>query len=262
VEIIKRFEKAVDQHLSLATLPIAVKLLEKEEDIPANMSRPIVELGEPIRPCEGWHFARHKGLSIAMLKDDFSTACPHAIFIFGILEPTQSYVDGDLTYEIYTTSRKAAMNMERNIFRLDFGRYEGVVFAPLSKANFVPDLVMTYCDSRQAMRLVTAAEWADGEPLTGKIAARCICSEGIVQPFLKGEPVVGIPCGGDREHGKTQDDELVFTAPVSKLEGIIEGLKLFQDKHKIPSLGGESKLIERYSEMARSLDQELGRLGS
>ena len=262
MEIIKRFEKAIDEQLSLATSPIAVKLLEKGEEIPANASRPIIELGEPIRPCEGWHFARHKGLSIAMLKDDFSTACPHAIFIFGILEPTQAWVDGDLAYEIYTGSRKAGMNMEGNIFRLEVGKYEGVVFAPLSKANFLPDLVMTYCNSREAMRLITAAEWMDGEPLTGKIAARCVCSEGVVQPFLTGEPVLGIPCGGDREHAGTQDYELVFTAPLSKLEGIIKGLEVFQDTHKIQSLGGESKVIERYSEMARSLNRELGRPSS
>ena len=68
---------------------------------------------------------------------------------------------------------------------------------------------MVYCDSREAMRLVTAASWTTGEPLRFSMAARGLCADGVAQPFLLGRPVLAVPCGGDRTHGGTQDDELV-----------------------------------------------------
>jgi uncharacterized protein (DUF169 family) len=259
LEVLKRFKKAVDNYLSVATLPIAVKLFERREDVPINISRPIRDLGAPIRPCEGWHFARHKGISVAMLEEDFSTECPHALFVFGILEPIQQWIEGDLTYEISAGSREAAANMARNVFRLDVGKYKGMALAPLGEADFTPDLVMIYCDSRQAQRLILAAGWTNGEPLKSSMAGTCVCSEGIVQPFQIGQPVVAIPCGGDRKYAGAQDHEIVFTTPLDKLEGIIKGLEASKKAHEVGNLGGESKLEKRYGEMARALNEQLVR---
>jgi uncharacterized protein (DUF169 family) len=259
LEILKRFKRAVDNYLSVATLPIAVKLLQRREDVPINIGRPIRDLGEPIRPCVGWHLARHKGLSVAMLEEDFSTDCPHALFIFGILEPIQQWIEGDLSYEISAGSREAAANMARNLFRLDVGKYKGMALAPLGKADFTPDLVMIYCNSRQAQRLILAAGWTNGEPVKSSMAGTCVCSESIVQPFQIGQPVVAIPCGGDREYAGAQDHEIVFTTPLDKLEGIIKGLEASKRAHKLETLGEESKLEKRYSKMAKALNGKMGR---
>lgn len=259
MEILERFKKAVDEHLSLRSFPVAIKLLERSEDIPPNMGRPLKALGESIRPCVGWHLVRHKGLSIAMLPEDFTTACPTSIFVFGLLEPIQPWIEGDLSYDIYTGSRGAAANMERHVFRLEVGKYKGIAFAPLGKADFIPDLVMIYGNSREVHRLVLAAAWTTGEPLNVSIAARNLCTEGIIQPFQTGQPVLAIPCGGDREHGRTNDDEIVFTTPVDKLEGIIKGLAEYEKSHRVENLGGESRLRKRYKEMAKTVDEKLGR---
>jgi len=259
LEILNRFKTAIEEHLSLRSFPIAIKLLERREDIPLNMGRPVKNLGESIRPCVGWHFARHKGLSVAMLEEDFSTACPTGMFVFGLLEPIQPWIEGDLSYGIYTGSREAAANMERHVFRLEVGKYKGVAFAPLGKADFAPDLVMIYCNSREAMRLIIASEWTSGDPLKVSIAARNLCADSIVQPFQTGRPVLVIPCGGDRTRAGTDDNEIVFTTPVNKLEGIIKGFEQYVESHRVENLGEESKLEKRYSEMAKILDEKLGR---
>jgi len=262
LEILERFKEAVDEQLSLRSQPIAIKLLELGEEVSPNMGRPMRDLGEPIRPCEGWHFARHKGLSVAMLLEDFSTACPTGMFVFGLVEPIQPWFEGYLSYGIYTGSREAAVNMERHVFRLGVGKYKGVAFAVLEKADFAADLVMLYCNSREAMRLVTASAWTTGDSLKVNIAARNVCADAIVQPFQTGQPVLAIPCGGDRSRAGTDDNEIVFTAPVDKLEGIIKGLYEQEKTHTVEKLGEQMKLEERYSEMAKMLDKELGRENS
>ena len=257
--ILAGFQEAVQRHLCLGSLPIAVKFLKRDERPPEGVGRPLRDLGTPVRPCATWNLVRHSGLSIAMLKEDFSTACPPAMFIFGILEPTQPWLDGDLAYGTYTGSREAAINMEKSVPRLVTGEYCGVVFAPLTKAEFDPDLVMVYCNSKQAMRLVTAAAWTTGDPLRFSMAARGLCADGVVQPFRSGRPVLSVPCGGDRTHGGTQDDELVFTAPLDSLAGIIEGLEAFSRTHDVGSLGAQSELRRRYNAMSKVLDRELCR---
>jgi uncharacterized protein (DUF169 family) len=259
LEILKRFKKAVDEHLSLRSLPIAVKLLEREEDVPPNMGRPMRDLGESIRPCQGWHLARHKGLSVAMLEEDFTTACPAGLFVFGILEPTQSWIDGGLSYGIYAASLEAAANMERHVYRLKAGKYKGVAFTPLGNADFTPDLIMIFCNSNDARRLALAAAWETGEPLKVNISGRDLCAESIAQPIQTGRPVLAIPCGGDREYGMTDDYEIVFSIPVDKLEVIIKGLEESKKSQSVEKLGGLSKLRERYKEMAKILDEKLGR---
>lgn len=259
MEILDRFGEAAREQLRLKTPPVAIKFLEQGEPIPQDMGRPLRDLGVPIRPCKAWNLARQSGLAIAMLEDDFSTACPAGMFIFGILEPVKPWLDGDLAYGIYAESREAAVNMERNVSRLEVGRYQGILLAPLEMTRFVPDLVMTYCDSKQAMQLVSASMWTCGEPLRFDMAARGLCSDGVVQPFRVGRPVLAVPCGGDRTHGGTQDDELVFTAPLHQLEGILGGLQAFARTHGPGRLGGESELRKKYNAMAQILDHKLGR---
>ena len=259
MELISSFNKCINEQLGLTTLPIAVKLLEQGDSIPNEVGRPLRDLGEPVTPCGGWNLARHLNLPIVMLEEDFSTRCPTGLFVFGILEPIKQWIEGDLAYGIYASSREAAANMEKNVFRLPVGKYKGVAFAPLGKEYFVPDLVMIYCNSKQAMLLTTAVAWANGEALKVTIAARNVCSDGIVQPFQIGRPVVAIPCGGDREYGGTQDTEIVFTTPLDRLEGIINGLELSERAITIGNLGEKPKLIKQYEEMGMILDEKLGR---
>jgi uncharacterized protein (DUF169 family) len=259
MEILKRFEEALHNHLSLRSFPVAIKLLESGEDVVSGTGRPLRDLGQPIRPCEGWHFVRHSGVSVTMLEEDFSTACPTGVLTFGLLEPVKQWINGDLSYGIYTGSRKAARNMESHVFRLETGKYRGVTFTTLGKANFDPDLIMIFCNSNDVRKLTSAAAYATGEPMRITVFARNLCSEGVVQPFQNRRPVIAIPCGGDRRHGGTNDDEIVFTTPLGGAEVIMQGLENFKKIQRIQKLGDDSERQKRYKAMAKVLDRKLGR---
>ena len=259
MELLKQFKQEIDEQLHVTTYPIAIRFIRPGDDIPPEFGRPARDLGTPIRPCTAFHLVRHQGHSVAMLEEDFSTGCPAGLFIFGILEPTREWLEGDLANQIYAANKEAAVCMENSIFRLETDKYGGMLLAPMDKAEFTPDLVMIYCDSRQAMRLVTAATYTDGKPLRFSMAARGLCSDGVTQPFLIKQPVVAIPCGGDRLFGTAQDHEMVFTTPVDRLEGIIEGLRVFERTHTPGRLGGDTELRDKYNSMAKLLEEKLGR---
>lgn len=259
METLKAFGAIAAEQLRLRTPPVAIKFLKQGEPVPDGMDRPAHDLGMPIRPCKAWNLVRQTGLSIAMLEEDFSTACPASLFIFGLTEPLPAWLEGDLAYGIYAGTREAAINMEKHVARVKVGEYRGLLLAPLAQTSFVPDLVMAYCNSKQAMQLVAASMWTSGEPLRFDMAGRGLCSDGLVQSLQTRRPVLAIPCGGDRTHGGTQDDELVFITPTAELEGIVEGLRAFARTHRTDRLGGESVLREKYNVMARELDARLGR---
>ena len=115
---------------------MAIKFIKREKDIPEKIGRPTRDLGEPIRPCTAYYLVRQQGHSIAMLEEDFSTGCPAGLFIFGIMEPIKSWIEGDLAYEIYAGTREAAAGMESRIFRLETDKFKGMALAPFRQGKF------------------------------------------------------------------------------------------------------------------------------
>jgi uncharacterized protein (DUF169 family) len=104
-----------------------------------------------------------------------------------------------------------------------------MVSAPIDRADFEPDLICLYVNSAQAMRLAQAANNGGGgiAPTTatglgdcGDILARTVKTD--LCQFI-------LPSGGDRVFGSTQDHEVIFTIPISKIELMMKAL---EDTHK------------------------------
>lgn len=262
METLKKFAEAVEKHLVPATYPVAVKLLKHEKEIPEKAKQPKRDFGQPIVPCQGSGLARRQGLSVAMLKEDFSLDCLTAIILFGIVRPPKAWLDGD--FVTYAETREAAINNVKSFFRFEPGKYIGVLFSPVREATFDPDMVMVYCNSAQAMRMVRAARYEDGYPLIPRITASAVCSASVIQTVQTGNCQLNIPCGGDRAHAFARDDEIVFSAPFNRLEGIARGLEAIA-KVTTPSdlimrihLGIKNPYYEKRHEQLREiLKQEL-----
>ena len=110
------------------------------------------------------------------------------------------------------------------------GKYQYMVSAPIDRADFEPDIICTYVNSAQAMRLAQAANSGGGG--IGQTAATGIgdCSDIMVSTVKTDLCQFILPSGGDRAFGSTQDYELVFTIPKSKIELMMKAL---EDTHKI-----------------------------
>ena len=75
------------------------------------------------------------------------------------------------------------------------------------------------------MRLTQAALWKRGGRLHSSFEGRAVCADIIVTTMQTGEAQVILPCSGDRIFGQTQDHEMAFAIPWSRMEEIIEGLR-------------------------------------
>lgn len=75
------------------------------------------------------------------------------------------------------------------------------------------------------MRLVTGALWKRGGAITSSYTGRLDCSDEIIRTILTGDYQVILPCYGDRIFGHTEDWEMAFALPASKMDELVEGLK-------------------------------------
>jgi uncharacterized protein (DUF169 family) len=135
-------------------------------------------------------------------------------------------MDGAVNTGVYQKDREAAMAMQQKMPRVASG-VVGVLTYPLSRPveGLVPDLVVIYGNSAQAMRFVQAFLYHEGGEFVMKSSGDAgVCSRGVAQVAITGEPTIEIPCMGDRRFALAQDHEMIIGIPFGWLERTTEGL--------------------------------------
>jgi uncharacterized protein (DUF169 family) len=219
--------KTLSQLLRLQTSPVAVKLLSPGEGFPNKVHRPTKRLKHKITICQGISMARRFGWRLGLTSHDVCCVPALVAYGWGEKEPTIDEMMELMLAASYAENADAARRQIEAIARLGRGDYPGLILAPLERTTWEPDLVMVYCNPAQAMRLVHAATYYDGQPIDSSFGGRAAsCSEGIIRTFQNDQCQVVIPGAGDRIFAMTGDDELAFTAPARLIDQIIEGLRM------------------------------------
>jgi uncharacterized protein (DUF169 family) len=251
MNVLHGYAERINRQLQLTSFPFAVKLLEREEDIPEGAQRPKRDFGTCLSTCQGFSMSRRYGMSIAMLKEDMW--CPEPVIGYGLAEPPKYFLNGYNRYPEGVETLEAGANWAREFPRFKVGKYVGIVSAPLMAANFKPDLVIIYCNSAQLLRLLLGIAYKDGRDVTSRFSGHAACVYAVVPAIQTGKCQVSVPCRGDRCRAGTQDDEMIFTIPRKKLEDLILGLE-HEGTGKIPtrfSMIPEYRLSVSYAKLAR-----------
>src|SRR4030042_1404685 len=133
-----QYGEELENLLGLQTSPIAVKMLEKETDVPEGATRPKKDRGYHLAQCQAFAMSRREKTAVAMLKED--NWCPGAVLSYGLV-PKPDDPGG-----------RAQTNGEY----FEYGKYIGILTAPLKSAAFEPDAVIIYCDTNQLRILLLA----------------------------------------------------------------------------------------------------------
>ncbi len=219
----KDFAKAIETYIRPATFPVAAKLLKKDEPLPEKAKRPKRDMGIQIATCQAIAMARKYGWTIAVGEEDLN--CPLTKTAFGFAPVTEFYTSGKLACGMYTETAEAGARTEAATHKLGEGQYKHLVVAPVADVDYVPDAIVIYGNSAQVLRLVTGALWERGGSLTSTISGRVDCSDEVIATMLTGDYQVILPCYGDRILGQTQDHEMAFSLPGSKMQELVTGLE-------------------------------------
>jgi uncharacterized protein (DUF169 family) len=92
------------------------------------------------------------------------------------------------------------------------------------RAGFEPDLILLYVNPAQLNLLLTGIVYAWGENVQCEIAGQAGCVNYVVPPLKTAGFWVSNPCGGDLSFAAGTPNELVFSAPLAKVEPLLEGM--------------------------------------
>lgn len=197
-----------------------------------------------------------------MLKED--QWCYLPVIAFGLSEPPDFFLQGNTFVQFSVGDLKAAGDLARSMPRLEPGKYVGVVSAPLSAANFDPDMVVIYCNTNQLRCLLSAVKYKEGYLVKPTLDPSGACFQATVPVVLTGECQVTVPCGGDRAHALAQDDEMIFSLPKNRLEDLMLGLRHFDEVGRgytrfAPDMRPEYPLSDLYLKAGQIVGIEVGK---
>jgi uncharacterized protein (DUF169 family) len=226
MELCEKLEAALNQYIRPATYPVAVKL-SAEPVLPPKAKRPMTTLGHRINLCQGVAMVRRYGWTMGFLKEDHG--CGNSQVIMGICEEPDFIKDGSICYPLYTKDLETGVKTQQATPKLPMGMANAILMAPLHKADFMPDVILIYCNPGQAVRLIQGALYHEGGSIESKFMGRAACGAEIVVPIKTGKCNVIIPGGGEKVFAMPSDDELIFSLPAGKAEELIIGL---EETHK------------------------------
>jgi uncharacterized protein (DUF169 family) len=221
----KSYGEEVEKLVRLKTLPIAVKMLEKESDIPKEAIRPKRDRGHHLAQCQVFALTRRKGETIAMLKED--NWCWAPLIGYGLVPPFDEKTISPMIYIV--ENMKAAQKMLKVFPRFEQGKYIGILTAPLKTATFKPDMILIYSNTAQLRSMLMAIKYKKATLVTSQFDPIDSCVYSIVPVIQNGEYRITLPDPGEFERAMTGEDEIILSVPAAKLEELVTGLKFFED---------------------------------
>jgi uncharacterized protein (DUF169 family) len=199
-----KYGEDLETSLLVRTSPIAVKMLEKEADIPKEAFHPKKSGGYHIAQCQAFGMSRREGKTIAMLKEDHW--CPTALMAYG-MTPKQSMAMFGESFQSF-----------------EVGKYIGVLTAPLKKASFPPDVVLIYLNPAQLRGLLTPMMLGGASQINSYLFLPS-CAHCIVDPMKTGNYCLVLPDPGEYQRALTAEEEMIFAAPKEKLPSLMASLR-------------------------------------
>jgi uncharacterized protein (DUF169 family) len=253
LNVLHEYGESLEELLRLRTFPMAFKFLEKEEDIPVGAKRPRRDYGFRFISCQGFSESRRAGFTIAQTKEDMW--CFEPAMGYGFIEPIEYFLEGNNRFPEGASSLEAGKVWAQAFPRLPYGKYKSIVTAPLTKANFEPDMVIIYCDSLQLTSLLCARNWIDGHDIMCRMSGHSACVYATVPVMQTGDCQVASPCRGDRRRAGASDNEMIFSAPIGKIGGLVAALKAEAQYGfripLIPSMPREPEMLQSYMKIAK-----------
>jgi len=211
-----RYGEELERSLKLKTSPIAVKMLEKESDIPEGAIRPKKDKGHHIAQCQAFSMSRRQQMTVAMLKEDHWCWAP--LLAYGLVEdPNDDFLKQVASFP-----------------RFEYGKYIGMLTAPLKSAKFEPDMVMIYSDTAQLREMLMVIKFQEKANISSEFDPIDSCAYAIVPVIKENKYRITLPDPGEASRALANDDEIILSVPKDRLEKLAEGVKRVMDNKLNP----------------------------
>lgn len=217
IEKINKFGVELKELLKLETLPVAVGLVTDMNDIPEGMKK----LDHVTRHCQMVDNVRRSGEEFYATIEE--QQCRGGAAVMGMTEMADQLKSGEFYYGLksFSSVESAKATMDK-IPEIKDKNTKALMYAPLEKASFIPDVVIFIAKPKKAMELSQTLLYEKGGRIDANFAGKqSLCGDGVALPYLSGEPSVTVGCGGSRNYTQIQEEEMVISIPIGKLEELV-----------------------------------------
>ena len=220
----REYGEEIKKMLLLKTSPIAVKMLEKEEDIPERAIRPKRDHGYHLAQCQAFAMSRRgRKATIAMLKED--SWCPAPVSAYGLAEPREKITG----FPYMVENEEADKALCENSPQFEYGKYIGIISAPLELTGFIPDLAVIYSNTAQLRSMLLAVKYKEGILVDSRFDPLRSCVYAVIPVIQEGRFRITLPDTGEQFRTMSGEDEIIFSVPANKIGELVSGLKHFED---------------------------------
>lgn len=208
----------------IRTAPLGVKFLSPGEPVPDGAVRP-ARYGIRISLCQWTTLARTWERPAGLLAEDINcTPCLAALGWMRLKKPED--LAGYFMDMGYFERTELAERAVAQLDPLPAGAVSGLVMAPLAAGSKIaPDLVWIYGTPAQMARLAAGWVYRTGELISSTTTGFGISCLSMVKPHFSGKPVFIHPGRGERILAGTDEEEMAFSFPASRLADLVEGLE-------------------------------------
>ena len=224
---IKRHELMV-KLVGLRYPAVAIKMIRDEAEVPADAMRPLRDTGMHIALCQAFAYVRRQGKVIYMEKEDHW--CWNPIITYGMISNETAKEGFRAIHKIQGTSMESADAFVDSFPALPYGEYKGILLAPLTKADFTPDVSLIYCKNDQLRVLLMAIDSQIHKMVESSFTPLDSCTYSVIPAMLEGNYRITIPDPGEYERGLTPEDDIILSVPAAREEEFYKGVE-YQTSH-------------------------------
>ena len=217
----------LEKLLHLRTAPIAVKMLENEKDIPKDAIRPKRDRGYHLAQCQAFALTRRNRETIAMFKED--SWCWAPLIAYGMVEAPEFFLEGNIFYPALVSTLEASRKVSKHSPCFEYGKYIGILSAPMSTASFEPDVVLIYSNTTQLRVMLMAIMYKEGNMVTSEFNPLDSCIYSVVPVIQKGNYRITLPDPGDFQRALATGDEIILSVPPDRVEELVTGLRHLEE---------------------------------
>ena len=218
----QKYQELMNQLVGLRYPAVAMKMIKDDSEVPEDAVRPLRDMGH-IALCQAFAFARRQNKVIYMEKEDHW--CWNPIITYGLIDNETAKKGFREMHKILGTSMESADAYVDSFPSLPYGEYKGTLIAPLTKADFQPDVTFIYCKNDQLRVLLIAIDSQIHQMVESSFTPFDSCTYAFLPAFQEGKYRITIPDPGEFERALTPEDDIILTVPFQREEEFYAGVE-------------------------------------
>ncbi len=209
----------IKEKLGLTKSPVAIKFVLREEDIPEGIKK----IDENIRHCEMVQKAAMGEIFYATAEEQ---TCKGGAAALGLMETPEKVKTGEMYQSLgrFSSLGSAKRTMDE-IPKIEPIMY-ALIYAPLEKANFDPDVIVVISNPAQAMMLAQAMVYTLGGRVEADFSGiQSICADAVAGPFTRKRPNITMGCSGSRKFAGIKPEEVIVGMNGENIGCIVNALE-------------------------------------